>query len=73
VRDFCVFSAACDECQTCVFCVSRLDLFDLLVCCEHIMSGRVVEGVVLSVSLVCALHAVGSDSEHVFCASRELL
>ncbi len=37
------------------------------------MSGRVVEGVVLSVSLVFALHAVGSDSEHVFCASRELL
>jgi hypothetical protein len=29
--------------------------------------------VVLSVSLVFALHAVGSDSEHVFCTSRELL
>ncbi len=41
-----------------LLCVSRLDLYDLLVCCEHIMSGRVVEGVVLSVSLVCALQAV---------------
>ena len=56
----------------CVLCVSRLVLFDLLVCCEHIMSGRVVEGVVLSVLLVCALQAVGSDSEHAFCTSREL-
>ena len=65
MRDFCVFFlllVSSARLAVCLLYVSRLHLSNLLVCCEHIISDRVVEGVVLSVSLVCAIHAVGSGS-----------